>query len=299
MDVKFQLKLSGKYLNNCHKDHNEIIGANMANLALVTMGRDHTHCEAWVENGQVMINHTFTPITNTYEDELDLSSVKATNAMISAGLNYNREQVISDHIIIWLYRVRNDLGTSRTYLIGAVAVNTLSLLKASDTDAEARAGFIVRHNFVEASIHCEVQKWTGAGNNSETIKYLTDTKTAYDTADMKLRMFDEKNGLRKKMSKAEKVSVDIFTESNSIDEGFLKSPLTLTKDLQENRVLLLEKIRMLKFRPSPLKNLAEINELVLLEQTVVREKMVKECNKGKLGLCDPMGIAFLVIPRKP
>jgi hypothetical protein len=55
-------------------------------------------------------------------------------------------------------------------------------------------------------------------------------------------------------------------------------------------------LKSLNFTPSPLKHLAEVNELVQLEQRVLRESLVKECRAGNLKLCDGMGASFTVSP---
>ena len=51
-------------------------------------------------------------------------------------------------------------------------------------------------------------------------------------------------------------------------------------------------LKQLNFLPSPLKHLAEVNELVQLEQKVLRDSLVKECKSGQLKLCDGMGVSF-------
>ena len=89
ISVQLKLSLAGVMVNLCAEDKKEFANRQIANYFLLTMGAGLTHCEGPVEDGMVHINHTFSPIDETYHDELSLKGQPRTDEMRNSGINYN------------------------------------------------------------------------------------------------------------------------------------------------------------------------------------------------------------------
>lgn len=165
--------------NTCSIDK-DVVEANVANYALLTMGSHMTHWEGYISNGTIDIECTFKELAQgeNYDDELGLSSMGSqTHEMTrnhllfkSKGLNENK---LSDHCILWIYRVveqdqfkahrqvgveQNNMNydkVRRVYLIGAVALDLELLIAVSiglysqETGESSNNTFEVHHNLAE------------------------------------------------------------------------------------------------------------------------------------------------------
>jgi hypothetical protein len=305
-EINVTLKLQATLVNLCSST--DWIKQNLVTHAFATMGRELDFWQGEVKDGVVEISHVFRKRTeSTYEDELGLKGVPSTNEMKTAGLDYQRRATTTDHVILWLYRIRKDKGKiipgesnagrdypHRTYLVGAVALNLNQLLKASVAVLQTRPSFVVKHNFSHTSVTCEVQYIADIGKqgvNRESIRQLDDKLEDYQKKDGALVSFDELHHLREPKLTHGDIVIDVGAKE--LGGRVIQSVTTLGPDEQSERSALQAALDAMTFRPSPLKNLAEVNELVQLEQTLVRNTMIGECQKGTLGLCDAMGGAFL------
>jgi hypothetical protein len=221
--VVFDLKLAAVLVNLCPPDIKDEIGKNIATHALLTMGSKLRHFETKIVNGVIKVNHTFVPITETYENELELKTT--TDDMRNAGIDYSENYSMTDHLILWLYRVRVEKPTgkdgvvsnetdcpNRTYLIGSVALNTSQLLNAAtiSTEPSPRPSFVVKHNFMDTSIICEVCMSNFDSQDRQdqltTIKRLNDLSASYAEKTKSNRAFDEAYGLVHKQNSGENPS---------------------------------------------------------------------------------------------
>jgi hypothetical protein len=276
------VNIKGEMVNLCQDP--EKAAKNIATHAMLTMGKHVKFWEGPVIDGCISINHTFEGLSNTYEDELHMFESPPTHEMKMAGLNYVDPNAykLSDHVILWLYRVREELAqgessrddvTRRTYFIGSVALNTIELLKCS-IDSNAPKVFQVKHNFASTHVTCTIDPETDAASIEavqKNIAFLDSLSNEYQTLETELHEFDVENKLRKEDVQRSGPAADQMETHVSgidfvddVDEARILS--IVTDELYMERKKIVEKLRSHRFRPSPLRNLAEINELVQLEQ---------------------------------
>jgi hypothetical protein len=254
---------------------------------MLTMGKHVTHWKETVHDGLVTIDHTFKTLPESYEDELKMFKLQMTHEMKLSGLNYvgKDECKLSDHVILWLYRVRKEKRrdekgqivaspdvTHRTYFIGSVALNMIELLKCSINSASNKL-FHVRHNFMATHVICTVKEEKDATKKlivQQNIDFLTKQSQVYQEMQEELKKFDVANKLRPDEALVGPAANQRMFSNCGVDfvddveECRILSILTDEKYNERNK--LVKQLKEFPFHPSPLRNLAEINELVQLEQ---------------------------------
>lgn len=270
------------------KKRRGIAEKNMANYGLITMGKHASFQEIETSDGFLKFDHTFKQrgIDESYENEFQMNKNDQTIEMMEAGLDFNHRKALqmSDHIILWLYHVRQESAvveekyerpraepqqtekdkTHRTYFIGAVALNLVELLKATKLDADGAKPlpcFEVKHNFCNSSVKCEVHRSSEEDMvyTTSSIKKLEELIKKHTDFQEMLYKFDVENKLRPPL---QKIAVVLDKE----DPLFKKKLATMDGSVRKKRMEIQNKIDDMDFKSSPLKYMAEINELVQLEQ---------------------------------
>jgi hypothetical protein len=287
MDLDLDLK--GVLVNLCTDDRKGAAADGLVNHALLTMGKHLKHYEGSVTpEGLLSIrHHTFSEweAKETYENELELKAV--TNAMELGGLSLPGLTCMSDHVILWLYHTRleklypempDEDCPRRVYLVGAVALDAVALLEASLSPEAVRPTFVVRHNFAHTSVNCTVLAIKSSSNNT-SVTTLKTLRKEYSDAATNLHKFQVENHLKHENMDS---SIAVGTSTVGSTAGKLLSLLDLSEDGQKEHGILENAIKMLRFVPSPLKRLAEVNEMVQLQQSVLRTKLYSECKQGNI-----------------
>jgi hypothetical protein len=288
LSINVVLNIKGELVVNQCKTPEEA-AKNIATHAFMTMGKHTTMWDGEVTDGCINIQHTFKQAKVSYEDELTMFTKPITHEMQLAALNYPdpTKWKLSDHVILWLYRVRIEKprqegrlidtlshdNTRQTYFIGSVALNTAEFLKCSIESAKNRV-FQVKHNFIATHVTCTVCLEENADKKKivqNNIDFLAKMTTEYTEMETKLREFDVKNHLRDDLKVDNGPAADQQGTANygldfvdDIDESRILSKLDIEQ--YAAREVLVTKLKDFRFRPSPLRHLAEINELVQLEQ---------------------------------
>ena len=318
LNIHVTFDIKGEMVNTC-KDPVKA-AKNIATHAMMTMGKHLNFCQVKVNDGCIAIDHTFAAAKESYEDEFNLFSDKhpMTHEMTLAGLNYveKGQCQLSDHVILWLYRVREEGeksekrridalskdATRRTYFIGSVALNTVELLKCS-LDPKANKVFQIRHNYTSTHVTCTVRDAPVGTREkvSKNIALLEGLTDAYNALQNDLTTFDISKDIRKAVidpgpaADQRTTFQHGFDFIDEMDESRILSILT-PADLN-TRMVKVSALKKFSFRPSPLRHLAEINELVQLEQVKLHLELPHNSQIGCIWHCECIVCDMCIIVR--
>ena len=260
--------------------------AQIADYALITMGGRIHHYEENIVDGVLRVDHHFQPLNDSleksYYNQMHYPDEgEPTNDMRMAGLDYNapEDYKIKSHVIVWLYKRHweDQLNKGK----GWQKLDP-SKMPSGDTEGHmARRCYLIGSTVLDLQRLMDVNIKLNSGDEVDTPTFnckhnFCDTHSKCKLVKHNGFEVEEQQGQLHMLIKGLEKYINEEKDTNEKD-GSYKKP-----DHSNN-----------PFMVSPLANLANVNEIVKLQQGLMKTYCVIGMQSGKLFLGDQMGAAFV------